>query len=160
MSTYVKKIRYQKHKNPIALIKWNRNSSRQYYCMNLANRTEKKLNGNYMWMLLTVLNKSLKHHLIKNCCAATFSSNKQIPPTSMTNKHCLRRDELTIFTDPSARAGYDTRSIFKQSLLLFTHSWRDNYWIHTFPKGISAMWNAISLVQDLNSYRRVYSQRR
>ena len=23
---------------------------------------------------------------------------------------------LTIFTDPSARAGYDTRSIFKQSL--------------------------------------------
>ena len=23
------------------------------------------------------------------------------------------------------------------------------FWIHTFPKGISAMWNAISLVQDL-----------
>ena len=23
-----------------------------------------------------------------------------------------------------------------------------NYWIHTFLKGISAMWNAISLVQD------------
>ena len=31
----------------------------------------------------------------------------------------------------------------------FTHSWRENNWIHTFPKGISAMWNAISLVQDL-----------
>ena len=30
------------------------------------------------------------------------------------------------------------------------HSWEDN-WIHTFPKGISAMWNAISLGQDLNS---------
>ena len=28
--------------------------------------------------------------------------------------------------------------------------------IDTFPKGISAMWNAISLVQDLNSYRRVH----
>ena len=28
-------------------------------------------------------------------------------------------------------------------------------WIHTFPKGIRAMWNAISLVQDLNSCRRV-----
>ena len=34
-----------------------------------------------------------------------------------------------------------------QSVLLFTNSWRDNNWIHTFPKGISAMWNAISLVQ-------------
>ena len=30
------------------------------------------------------------------------------------------------------------------SVLLFTHSWRENNWIHTFPKGISAMWNAIS----------------
>ena len=29
-----------------------------------------------------------------------------------------------------------------------------------FPKGISAMWNAISLVQDLNSYRRVHFLRR
>ena len=36
------------------------------------------------------------------------------------------------------------------------HSWRENNWIHTFPKGISAMWNAISLVQDLNSCRRVH----
>ena len=35
-----------------------------------------------------------------------------------------------------------------------------NNWIHTFPKGISAMWNAISLVQDLNSYRRVHFLRR
>ena len=26
----------------------------------------------------------------------------------------------------------------------FTHSWRENNWIHTFPKGISSMWNAIS----------------
>ena len=29
------------------------------------------------------------------------------------------------------------------------------FWIHTFPKDISAMWNAISPVQDLNSSRRV-----
>ena len=42
----------------------------------------------------------------------------------------------------------------------FTHSWRENDWIHTFPKGISAMWNAISLVQDLNSCRCVHSLRR
>ena len=37
---------------------------------------------------------------------------------------------------------------------------RENNWIHTFPKGISAMWNAISLDQDLNSCRRVPFQRR
>ena len=82
---------------------------------------------------------------------------------------------VIIRANPSARA----RSIFKRSLtslnseflhlgylphqgwrtqsaLLFTHSWRENIWIHTFPKGISFMWNAISLVQDLNSYRRVH----
>ena len=34
------------------------------------------------------------------------------------------------------------------------------FWIHTFPKGISAMWNAISQVQDLNSCRRVHILRR
>ena len=34
------------------------------------------------------------------------------------------------------------------------------FWIHTFPKGISAMWNAVSLVQDLNSSRRVHFLRR
>ena len=85
-----------------------------------------------------------------------------------------------IFTNPSAWAGYDTRSIFKWSLTglnsefsfsetsrltkaeepslpyYFTHSWRENNWIHTFPKGISAMWNAISLIQDLNSSRHVH----
>ena len=43
-----------------------------------------------------------------------------------------------------------------QSVLLITHNWRENNWIHTFPKGISAIWNAISLVEDLNSCRRVH----
>ena len=47
-----------------------------------------------------------------------------------------------------------------QSALLFTHSWRENNWIHTFPKGISAMWNAISLVQYLNLCRCVHFLRR
>ena len=47
-----------------------------------------------------------------------------------------------------------------QSALLFTHNWRENNWIHTFPKGISVMWNAIGLVQDLNSYHRVHFLRR
>ena len=40
--------------------------------------------------------------------------------------------------------------------LLFTHNWRGNNWIHTFPKGINVMWNAISLVQVLNSCHRVH----
>ena len=40
--------------------------------------------------------------------------------------------------------------------LTMIYSWRENNWIHTFPKGISAMWNAISHVQDLNLYRRVH----
>ena len=31
-----------------------------------------------------------------------------------------------------------------------------NHWIHTFPKSISALWYAISLLQDLNSCRRVH----
>ena len=42
----------------------------------------------------------------------------------------------------------------------FTYSWRENNWIHTFPKGISSMWNVISLVRDLNSCRRVHFLRR
>ena len=78
-----------------------------------------------------------------------------------------------IFTNPSARAVYDTRSIFNrfefrvfllldqlphqgwrtQSVLLFPHSRREDNWIHTFP---NAMWNAISVVQDLNSCRHVH----
>ena len=33
-----------------------------------------------------------------------------------------------------------------QSALLFTHNWRENYWIHTFPKRITAMWNRFELV--------------
>ena len=37
-----------------------------------------------------------------------------------------------------------------QSTLLFTHIWRENNWIQNFPKDISAMWNVISLIQDLN----------
>ena len=88
--------------------------------------------------------------------------------------------KVYIFTQPSARVGYDTRSIFKRSLtglnLEFSFSLTSrlakaeepslpyylsiagggNNWIHTFPKGINAMWNTISLVQDLNSCRRVH----
>ena len=45
-----------------------------------------------------------------------------------------------------------------KSNLLFTYSWRENNWIHTFPKCISAMWKASILVQDLNSGRWVHFQ--
>ena len=34
-----------------------------------------------------------------------------------------------------------------QPALLFTHSWRENNWIHTLLKVISAKWNANSLIQ-------------
>ena len=87
---------------------------------------------------------------------------------------------MYVFTNPFARAGCDTRSNFKRSLtglslvfsfsktgcltknnetksvLLFTHNWMGNNWIHTSPKGICAMWNAISLVQNLNFCRPVH----
>ena len=65
---------------------------------------------------------------------------------------------ITIFTNPSARVGYDTRSVFKWSFtglnseFSFSYTscltkaeepslpyWMENNWIHTFPKGISAM---------------------
>ena len=77
----------------------------------------------------------------------------------------------TIFTNPSARAGYDTKSIFKRSLTGLNSEFSFSYTscltkaeepslfyylpiaggriigFMPFPKGISAMWNAISLVQ-------------
>ena len=43
-----------------------------------------------------------------------------------------------------------------RSALLLTHSYRENYWFHTFPKGVSAMRNANYLVKNLNSGRRVH----
>ena len=42
-----------------------------------------------------------------------------------------------------------------KSALVFMHSLWKNNWIYTFPKGISSMWNAVSTVLNLNSYRRV-----
>ena len=75
----------------------------------------------------------------------------------------------------STEAGCDTRSVSKRSLipsflfpilvaiprlkskstLLFDLSGRENSWIHTFPKGISATWNANHCDQDLNLGHRV-----
>ena len=39
---------------------------------------------------------------------------------------------------------------------IFTHIWKEDSWIHTFPKDINAIWNANSLFQDVNSYHRVH----
>ena len=84
---------------------------------------------------------------------------------------------IYIFTNP----GYDTRSIFERSLTglnsefsfsltscltkaeepglryYFTHSWRENNWIHTFPKDMSGIiWNqsrvAVSISYDDKHY--------
>ena len=41
------------------------------------------------------------------------------------------------------------------TILLFSHSWRENNWMHTFPNGISSMWNAYSFAEDLNLFNRV-----
>ena len=43
-------------------------------------------------------------------------------------------------------------------LYYFIYSWRENSWIHAFSKDISTMWNASSLVQDLNSCRCIHFQ--
>ena len=79
--------------------------------------------------------------------------------------------ELSYLPNPSARTGYDTKSIFLNSEFSFSEiscltkaeepslpyylsiAGGRIIWIHTFPKGISAMWNAISLVHFL---RRVH----
>ena len=87
---------------------------------------------------------------------------------------------IYVYTNSSVRAGYEIRSVLKQSLtglnsefsfsliawlihvknnktntaLLFTHSWREYNQIHNFHTGISAMENAIILVQDLNTCRQ------
>ena len=83
---------------------------------------------------------------------------------------------IYVFTNPFAQAEYEhtvyflcrfkqfwiksfpsPRSVAIQRLpYYFTHCWRENNWIFTFPKGISAVWNSNSLVLVLNLGRRVY----
>ena len=41
---------------------------------------------------------------------------------------------LTIFTNPSARAGYDTRSVLSGALQVLIQ--RETNWIHTFPRAL------------------------
>ena len=51
-------------------------------------------------------------------------------------------------------AGFNTKFKEPGRALLFIHNSGENDWIHTFPKGISAMWNANSRNHDLNTVRR------
>ena len=87
----------------------------------LHKRREKKLDSKYIRMLRAILNKSWRY----------FHTRWNLSETSwqvhLPRKQChINRDtrlakawtaaERVIFTNPSARAGYDTRSIFKRSL--------------------------------------------
>ena len=58
-----------------------------------------------------------------------------------------------LFLDLFSYQGWRT-----ESTLLFTESWcgGGNSWMHTFPKSVSATLNPNSLVQNLNSFRRVH----
>ena len=91
---------------------------------------------------------------------------------------------IILFTNPSARAGYDTRSVFKRSLtglnsefsfsktscltkaeepsLLYYFPIAGGRMIGfiPFPRVLVLCENAIILVQDLNSCRRVHFRRR
>ena len=81
----------------------------------------------------------------------------------------LKIQLVVLFTNPSARAGYDTRSIFKRSLtglnsefsfsqtsclnkaeepsLSYYLPWRENKGVHTFPKGICPKVNIIARLE-------------
>ena len=104
-------------------------------------------------------------HTLFSCCCFCFC--------------CFFIYNIYAFTKLSARTGCNTRPIFKRSLtslnlggiffhdwlpksgwrtqstLIFTNSWRENNWIHTFSKRISAIWNAVNHVLDSKSYCRV-----
>ena len=93
---------------------------------------------------------------------------------------CFNYIHSMYLPNPSARTGYETMLILKRCLTglysKFSFSWTgcltktkepsppyylsisgENNWIHTFPKGLRAIWN--SLVEDLNSCRCVHFRR-
>ena len=96
-------------------------------------------------------------------------------------RQCIARtlDRLYIFSRPPVRTGCNTRSNCKrnltglnsefyfllnrfpyktlraQSTQLLSCNWKEKCWMHTFFNGNSAMWNANSFPQHLNSSSRV-----
>ena len=79
-----------------------------------------------------------------------------------TNKHTHIYIYIYIYTNSSAQSGCDTRSIFYAGFkrfkfriflfLLFTPTWRENFWIHTFWKYISTMWYANIRIRTRESF--------
>ena len=59
-----------------------------------------------------------------------------------------------------SETGFLTKAEESSLPKLFTQSWMKNKGFHTFPKGNCTLWNAIKLIQDLNSCRRVHFLRR
>ena len=107
-------------------------------------RHKKKMCANFLWLYSYFTETSL-------------SKNKNINYIFIYLQVlcCLSSGSIC---DTSAQTGFNTRSEFNRvflllnwSALLCTHSWRENSWIHTFPKGINAIWNANSLVQVLTT---------
>ena len=78
----------------------------------------------FVWMLLGSMNLSLLFQLLVNSKAASLGSQALVrqPVLEMKTSEFkpavphLKINLVSIFTNPSARAGYDTRSIFKWSL--------------------------------------------
>ena len=68
----------------------------------------------------------------------TVTRVQMLDETSSISHHAITLGKVYIFTNPSTLARYDSRSRTPFALLL-THCWRESNWIHTFPKGISAM---------------------
>ena len=114
----------------------------------------------------------------KNCTMINLGS-KLITVLAQTGVSPPPKIQMMVFLtclyspNPFLRAKCDTRSIYFKAEFnlfefrvfplwewlpnqLFTHSWRGNNWTHTFPKDITAIWNAISLVQDSDSCHRVH----
>ena len=133
---------------------------------------------------LLLLRRSLLVRRYGKQTEISMSDEEKLCKNLLTAKLCWKFEFLVpaksvkyVFTKPFARIGCDRRSISKRILtglksefsfsktgclieakkiLLFTHSWWENYWILAFPMDISAMWNVIGLVQDSNLISRAH----
>ena len=81
---------------------------------------------------------------------------RYIPAGGMMRMRASTTKILQNFVSPSyfAKLALTTKILQKLCLILvFTHGWGKNKWIHIFPKDISVNWNSDRLSQDLNSVR-------
>ena len=75
----------------------------------------------------------------RSCCIVGFAS--QVDHWVKLKKGKRETSTWIFWYIPAPRYKQSLRA---QSTLLFTHGWTGNYGIHTFLKGISAMWNITS----------------